>query len=732
MAKQIGFKPEALERIARSMGHNGNMSKFPAFLASDPSKQHLMERYKKYAGGMVLKAANGGGIYNLDTSTATPEEVQKAIADFNIANPTVAGTSFNTSPAMIEAAQTARPFVNMETVAKQEQKQNVLPPTVDLTKQQSYDTIATLDKDGDGSITLAERGATAYDPVTKTYTLGETTPTTDTNVTPTVPTVKQQPVTTSTNTTSTPIEEAMAANTSGNLPPAAVTTAENIPFDASTQNIAAGTGQVNTTAPAATQQVATPAAPVATPVQTTAAKIDDVERVKEGTEAALGKLTTEQLDPDDPRLQVDAAQQTKSSVSGLDAAQGQATLIGDEAPTRTVGTDERVSGTTVDTSRVGQAFGTGEVQAASVVDELGSLMADFEGGNTPVWAKGAMRAAREDMARRGLGGSSMSSQAIIQAAMQAALPIAQLEAGNKQQIALFKGEQRAKFMQMEFDQAFQTKVINAAKVENAANMQFSADQQIVLENSRLVNTMNLQNLSNKQSMVLAEASALANLDMANLNNRQQAEVINAQNFLQVDMANMSNRQQVEMFKSQQRIGALFSDQAAGNAAQQFNASSENQMEQFFKNLQTQVQQFNSSQTNAMEQFNAGQGNAISQFNTQIENQRDQFNAQNQLVIAQSNAQWRRQIATADTAAVNRANEINAQNALAVSQQAYANLWQERADKLKQAWQTAENAAQMEMQLALQESKNSTDIEIATVNATGESVSLIGAALAAAS
>ena len=35
------------------------MSKFPAFLASDPSKQHLMERYKKYAGGMVLKAAEG-------------------------------------------------------------------------------------------------------------------------------------------------------------------------------------------------------------------------------------------------------------------------------------------------------------------------------------------------------------------------------------------------------------------------------------------------------------------------------------------------------------------------------------------------------------------------------------------------------------------------------------------------------------------------------------------------
>ena len=493
-------------------------------------------------------------------------------------------------------------------------------------------------------------------------------------------------------------------------------------------NLATGTGQL-TGSPTATATPATQAPAVATPEQVEAAKIKEIERVKEGTETALGQLTTEQLDPDDPRLKIEAQQQTTSAVSGLDAAQGKATLIDpDTAPKRVVGEDELVSGSAVDMGKVGEAFGTGEVQAASVQDELAGLMAQFEGGDTPAWAAGSMRKANQIMAARGLSASSMAGQAVIQAAMEAALPIAQIDAGNKQQMALFKAEQRAKFLQMDFDQAFQAKVINAAKVENAANMQFSADQQIVLENSRLVNTMNLQNLSNKQSLVLAEASALANLDMANLNNRQQAEVINAQNFLQVDMANMSNRQQVEMFKAQQRIGALFSDQAASNAAKQFNASSENQMEQFFKNLQTQVQQFNTSQTNAMQQFNAGQATSISQFNTQIQNQRDQFNAQNQMVIAQSNVQWRRQIATADTAATNRANEINAQNALAVSQQAYANLWQERADKLKMAWESAENSAQQAAALALQESKNEADIQIANIAQTGSAVGLLGDAL----
>tara|TARA_A100001391_G_scaffold197165_1_gene176820 strand:- start:48 stop:1997 length:1950 start_codon:yes stop_codon:yes gene_type:complete len=487
-----------------------------------------------------------------------------------------------------------------------------------------------------------------------------------------------------------------------------------------------GTGQLGAS-PTATQTTATQAAPVATPAQTDAAKIDEIERVKQGTEDALEKLPTEQLDPDDPRLQVDAQQQTESSVSDLDAAQGEATLIDpDTAPKRVVGEDELVSGSQVDMGKVGEAFGTGEVQAASVQDELAGLMSQFDDGQTPAWAAGSMRRANQIMAQRGLSASSMAGQAVIQAAMEAALPIAQIDAGNKQQMALFKAEQRAKFLQMDFDQAFQTKVINAAKVENAANMQFSADQQIVMENSRLVNTMNLANLSNRQALVLAEASALANLDMANLNNRQQAEVINAQNFLQVDMANMSNRQQVEMFKAQQRIGALFSDQAASNAAKQFNASSENQMEQFFKNLQTQVQQFNTSQTNAMQQFNAGQANAISQFNTQIQNQRDQFNAENELVIAQSNVQWRRQIATADTAAINRANEINAQNALNVAMQAYANLWQERSDNLDRAWKTAENSEDRMTKIVLQEMANEGQLDVAEMGAKRERSKGIGA------
>ena len=261
---------------------------------------------------------------------------------------------------------------------------------------------------------------------------------------------------------------------------------------------------------------------------------------------------------------------------------------------------------------------------------------------------------------------------------------------NRQQRAILAAQQRAQFLGQEFDQAFQARVANAAKVSDVANMNFTAEQQVALENSRIANTMNLTNLSNQQAMVMAEASALANLDMANLNNRQQAAVQNAQNFLQADLTNLSNQQQTELFKAQQRVQSLFTDQAALNAAQQFNATSQNQVDQFFASLQSNTAQFNAAQANAQAQFNAGQVNTIERFNAEINNQRDQFNAQNRLIIDQSNAQWRREIATADTAAVNRANEINAQALLGMSTASYNNLWQFYADNMEWAWTSAEN------------------------------------------
>jgi len=488
------------------------------------------------------------------------------------------------------------------------------------------------------------------------------------------------------------------------LPTGGQTVAATTQYD-STQDVAAGTGQL-------TGQIAVPTAMAETaqaaPVNQTHANTMQAAQAAPAVDAAMNATQAAQADPSDPRSQITAAQQTASSVGSLQAAQGNAVLINNPVQ-RQIQSGEIITGTGVDAQAAAQL--TAQTQAAAatanpsqqamVQDQLSGLMNQFQGGATPAWAAGAMRNATAQMAARGLGASSLAGQALVQAAMESAMPIAQADAAtiskfesqnlsNRQQSAMLAAEQRARFMGQEFDQAFQVKVQNASRIADIANQNFTAEQQVQLENSRAANTMNLANLSNTQALIMSEAAALAQLDTANLNNRQQAAVQNAQNFLQYDMANLSNRQQTDLFKAQQRVQSLFTDQAATNAAAQFNASSQNQTDQFFANLSSQVSQFNATQQNAQSQFNAGQANTVNRFNAELNNQRDQFNAQNQLVIAQSNAQWRRQIATADTAAVNRANELNANAILDISKQAYDNLWSYYSDTMEWAWTSAEN------------------------------------------
>ena len=427
-----------------------------------------------------------------------------------------------------------------------------------------------------------------------------------------------------------------------------------------------------------------------------------MEQAMKGIDPVTGQVSQQ--------AQVGAATQdpTTSSLLGIQAAQTDGTQVVAPAE-RTMQAGEIVSGTAVDQARVESelaktqaAQGTVSTQS-TVQGQLDTLLQNFDAGNPPAWAASSMRAATAQIAARGLGSSSMAGQAIIQATMEASLPIASADAqvfqqmglqnlSNRQQTAVLLAQQRAQFLGQEFDQTFQTKVLNASKVSDIANMNFSAQQQIALENARLAQTADLANLSNTQAVVMANAAQMATLETTNLNNRQQAAVVNAQSFLAMDMANMANEQQTVLFKAQQISQSLLTDAAADNAAKQFNSLSENQRDQFVANLVTQTSQFNSAQQNALSQFSVDQENSIAKFNAETQNARDQFNSSQRLVIDQSNAQWRREISTANTAATNASNYLNAQNLQQMSLAEYNNETQLYRDQIEMVWSSFEKDA----------------------------------------
>ena len=401
---------------------------------------------------------------------------------------------------------------------------------------------------------------------------------------------------------------------------------------------------------------------------------------------------------------------------GLNASQiAQATQV--QAPiARSLQTGETIAGSAVDMAQVKAetnfAAATGAPSTdATVQGQLTQLMQDFEGGNQPTWAAGAMRAATAAMAQRGLGASSMAGQAIIQAAMESALPIAQIDAAtfsrfeeqslsNRQQTAMFAAEKRADFLGIDFNQEFQTRVANASAVSDIANLNFNAGQQVALENAQLTQTVDLNNLNAANAKIMSDAAAMSQIELTNLNNRQAAQVENAKSFLQMDLSNLDNTQQTSLFKSQQLAATLLSDAAAENASSQFNATSQNQTNQFFANLSAQVAEFNNEQSNAMSRFNAGETNAISEFNATQQNLRGQFNAQNGLIIEQANADWYQKIATTDNAAINQANRDAAAQANNMTTLGFGAYMQEVRDLMSYAWQTANNDADRATNLAI--------------------------------
>ena len=343
--------------------------------------------------------------------------------------------------------------------------------------------------------------------------------------------------------------------------------------------------------------------------------------------------------------------------------------------------------------------------AATVKGQLTSLMEDFEGSEPPAWAAGGMRQAVAALAKRGMSASSLAGQAIVQAAMESAMPIAMADAqttaqfesmnlSNRQQMAMLRAEKRAQFMGQEFDQAFQARVQNAAKISDIANMNFSAEQTIALENARMAQTVDLTNLSNQQAKLMADVAAMTQVDLTNLNNRQQAAVQNAKSFLEMDMSNLEIDQQAAMFEAQSRVQALFTDVAAENAAEQF----DQETSKFFASLEAQTSQYNAGQANAIAQYNAGQENTMLQFYENLDNNREQFNAENQLEIASSNAKWRQSITTQNNAITNASNQINAQTALGLTNTAYNNMWQRDRDILDFTFSTAKAAKQQQYTL----------------------------------
>lgn len=215
-------------------------------------------------------------------------------------------------------------------------------------------------------------------------------------------------------------------------------------------------------------------------------------------------------------------------------------------------------------------------QGSTVKEQLAMLQDDWVGTNgenkVPFYALGAVTAAKQEMAARGMGGSSMAAAAITQAGLEAMIPVAMKDA--------------------EFFQ-----------------------------------TLSVKKFDMQTSMGLAKLSHIANLDMADLNFRQQRAVDTANKFFQVNMSNVENERLVAATNNANRVQKLFADAAAVNVANNLGYTTEAEMNRFYDQLALSAQTTTANLLLDASKFNAAVQNERTQFNATMmaEIERDNIN-----------------------------------------------------------------------------------------------------------
>jgi len=364
------------------------------------------------------------------------------------------------------------------------------------------------------------------------------------------------------------------------------------------------------------------------------------------------------------------------------------------------------------------------VDPRATVQEQFRMLMDFEPGEIPDWAKGAVLAAKADAAKRGISASSIAASNISMGLLQAALPIAQQDATffatinlrqfdavqqttvlkashianldiqnlqNRQTVAIQNAQNLLNVELSNLDARTQEAIQNANAFLTTALQNTGFQQQANIENARNSLNINLANLDAETRAALQNAQSFLTIESQNLNNRQQTAVFNAKAFLDMDFANLSNEQQTSILNAQSRIQFMLSDQAAINAALQFNTASENEMNTFFASLIANIDAFNSAQATDVFSFNASMQDA-----------RERFNVEMEATIEAGNVNFLRQVNLADAAAINQANFFNAQSLLEISNTAMANALTLLRDEASFTFQSTENTKERAFQRALAE------------------------------
>jgi len=201
---------------------------------------------------------------------------------------------------------------------------------------------------------------------------------------------------------------------------------------------------------------------------------------------------------------------------------------------------------------------------ALVSSQMENLLAGIEENKTPVWARPAVAAVNQMMAQRGLSASTVGRDALFNAIIQSALPIAQSNASALQQRASqnLSNEQQANLQ--EAGQVMQQRMTNLANEQTAASQtaqmaqqvvlkQGEFDQQAVMTSAQQGQQVRMTNIQNAQQQASQESSQRQQAALANLDVGAKMDLANLEQLNAAERQNMSADQQGRLTEYQAKV-----------------------------------------------------------------------------------------------------------------------------------------------------------------------------------
>ncbi len=392
---------------------------------------------------------------------------------------------------------------------------------------------------------------------------------------------------------------------------------------------------------------------------------------------------------------------------------------------------------------------SGLPQEALVDVQMESLLAGMEDGDIPAWAKPALSLVESKLAARGMSRSSVGRDALFNAVIQSAIPLAQSNAQaiqaatsqDKQIAADFLAKNAELKQQMDLanmsnDQQMRIanlSALNAASSDNLtaaqqtelANLntrmqtnltqaqiasqmnvaQLNVDQQRAVENAQTVARIDLAKFDAAQQVTLANSKFMQTMVQTEFNAEQQTMLQNATAMANMDMANADQRTKLAITNAQSFLQMdmtnLNNQQQANITKAQLNQqrllsnqSQQNAAKQFNAKSETQSEQFMASLGSQIEQFNSSAQSAREQFNATENNKRSAQKAGNALEVERLNAQLMADINKFNAQQDFQRDQWNAANAQAIQQSNVA--WRRQANLANTAAQNAANGQNVQI------------------------------------